>query len=155
MPDSSKFNTRNSFQLNQKSPNTLVIHCADPRFRSAFERYIKRELRTEDYILISVPGGAGSFVFRDSQSGEVKVMLEPLRLFLARPELTRVLAFNHDLCLWYGKANPGLKGQPMAERQIEDLRQLADSIHSEYSQVRVETFMAIVDGEKIRFNPNP
>ena len=145
----------NFFQLNHKLTNTLVIHCADPRFRAAFETYIKRELRTEDYILISVPGGAGSFVSRDSQSGEVKVMLEPLRLFLAKPELTRVLAFNHDLCLWYANALPQLEGQPMVERQVEDLRQFADSIHSEYSHVRVETFMAIVDGESIGFRPNP
>ena len=155
MPDSSKFNTSNSFQLNQKFPNTLVIHCADPRFRAAFETYIRRELRTEHYTLISVPGGAGSFVFRDSQSGEVKVMLEPLRLFLARPELTRVLAFNHDLCLWYANALPQLEGQPMVERQTEDLRQFADSIHSEYSHVRVETFMASVEGDRIRFKPEP
>lgn len=155
MPDSSKSNTSNSFQLNQESPNTLVIHCADPRFRSAFETYIKQDLRTEHYILISVPGGAGAFVSRDSDTGEVKVILEDIRLFLARTEMTRVLAFNHDLCLWYGNLLPGLEAQPMAQRQIADLRQLADVIHSEYSQVRVETYMAVVDGETISFKPNP
>ncbi len=144
-----------SFALNRKKSETLVIYCADPRFRSAFQEFIRIELGIGHYTLLSLAGGAGPFVLFKPESLQASQMAEQLRIFIMNNEIKEVVVLNHSDCKWYSKQMPGCELKSLTEKQIEDLRHFAIMVRSDIADVPVRAFLAVLQGEKVCFRKVP
>ncbi|MFQ5607229.1 MAG: hypothetical protein ACE5GA_04730 [Candidatus Zixiibacteriota bacterium] len=144
-----------TFALEREPSETLVIHCADPRFRPAFQEFVGKAIGIDRHTLISLAGGAGPFVLSDPESDLAKQMIDQLRLFIEGAGMKNVVALNHTDCKWYAKTFPDDNSHKITERQIADLQRFARMIHNEFAEVSVRTFLAVLDDKNVRFKRIP
>jgi hypothetical protein len=90
--------------LKTAEPRAIVIHCSDPRFQDAFQKFIEGTLGLEKgkYIPFVVAGGAGALARPDSLPKEFKFMKERLELFREHfKSIDRIILINHEDCAYY------------------------------------------------------
>ena len=149
--DSLELASERSFALNRKKSETLVIYCADPRFRSAFQEFIRIELGIGHHTLLSLAGGAGPFVLFKPESLQASQMAEQLRIFIMNNEIKEVVVLNHSDCKWYAKLLPDDDSNRIIDIQIADLQRFAGRVRSDIADVPVRAFLAVLQGEKVCF----
>jgi carbonic anhydrase len=143
--------TEKSFTLNSEAPETLVIYCADPRFRSAFEEFVKSELGVGHHALFSLAGGVGPFVQFDPKWDQLAPLRDQLLLFLDNNDIKELIVLNHADCKWYAKQMPDQHSKSIAAKQIADLQAFARMVRSDIADVPVRTYLAVLTNENIRF----
>lgn len=144
-----------TFEINPKVSRTLVIYCADPRFRSAFQEFVRTDLGTGHYTLLSLAGGIGAFVVFAPDSVQASQMIDQLRLFLKGTDIKQVIGINHGGCKWYSKLMPDCDSSTIIERQIKDLRRFAGMVRSEVARVSVQLYLAVLENDKVCFKRVP
>ncbi len=143
------------FQVNQAPVETLVIQCADPRYRLAFQEFIDKELGIDHHALISLAGGVGPFVLFNPDSDLARQMIDQLRLFIEGAGIKEIALLNHTDCRWYAKALPQQTIQKISERQIADIQRFDRMIQKEFSEVKVRAFLAVPTEKGVRFKKVP
>ena len=153
--DSLEFASEESFVLNRETSETLVIYCADPRFRLAFQEFIGKELGIGHHTLLSLAGGVGPFVLFKPESVQAVQMVDQLRLFISNSGIKQVLVLSHSDCKWYAKLMPDRDSKKVADRQIADLQHFARMVRFEIAEVPVHTYLAVLEKENVRFRKVP
>jgi hypothetical protein len=88
----------------QAHPEAVVVYCGDPRFQTAFEPFIERELglRKGHFIPLVVGGGAGVLANPERLPKEFKFMKDRFELIHKYfPSIKRVVLINHEDCIYY------------------------------------------------------
>jgi hypothetical protein len=101
-------------------PQAIVLCCSDPRFQTAFERFLREDLHLEkgQYIPIVVGGGAGVLAHPERLPKEFKFVRERLvhyRLSVF-PTARRLILINHQGCRYY----QGLKERALGYRVMQE-----------------------------------
>jgi hypothetical protein len=88
----------------EAKPETVVVHCNDPRFQNAFEQFIEKELGLAkgQYMSLVAGGGPGALAHPERLPKDFKFMKDRLELIRENfPTVRRVVLINHDDCRYY------------------------------------------------------
>jgi len=159
-PDNSIINSlelasQKTFALEGTDSETLVIYCADPRFRTAFQDFIRKDLGINQHTLLSVAGGAGPFVLFEPKVAEASQLIDQLRIFVLNNVIKKVIVLSHTDCKWYAKQLPDCSLAEVTKKTVEDLRRFVRLIQSEIADLPVEPYLADIEDDKIRFRKVP
>ena len=142
---------RKVYKLDRTPAEALVIHCADPRFQTAFRRFVTEELQLKNYAPLVIGGAIHPFGAQEFFPKNLKVIWGQIKFFINEANIKRVIIINHDDCLWYktmanfyAKLKTPLKGKL-------DLAPTAKSLMQDFAGVRVDTYWAALDGDEISF----
>lgn len=121
--------------LHEPKPTAIVVYCSDPRFQTAFDDFIAKELHLEkgQYVPFVVGGGAGVLANPEKLPKEFKFIKDRLELFRQQyPSIKRVVLINHEDCAYYGMLREkivnflGSFGKNINEKSREDMVLIAD-----------------------------
>ncbi len=88
----------------QARPEAIVVYCSDPRFQTAFDPFIEKELglRKGQFIPLVIGGGAGVLANPERLPKEFKFMKDRFELFRHHfTSIKRVVLINHEDCAYY------------------------------------------------------
>ncbi len=144
---------RPMYQLEHAPPQALVIHCGDPRFQTAFRRFITEELGIKHYALVVLGGGVHAFGAQTFMPKNFKILWEQVKFFVKEQGVKRVIIINHEDCGWYHK----LRGfHPTVDLPLKgrlDLRQAAVTLLKDFAGIEVESYWAAIENDHIFFSP--
>jgi len=150
-PDVIQPDGRISYRMDTTPSEALVIHCGDPRFQTAFRRFINEELGIRNYTPVIVGGGVHAFGVQSFLPKNFKILWEQVKFFVREGRLTQIVIINHDDCKWYEKMQGYHPGIRLPLKGKLDLESAARTILSDFAHVRVRTFWAGLDGSRITF----
>ncbi|MFA6098282.1 MAG: hypothetical protein WCV50_01435 [Patescibacteria group bacterium] len=139
------------FQLDDTPSEALAVYCGDPRFRKAFESFIKEVLGINNYTRIGKAGGVHAFGGDPSSWDQLRELKEEIRFFIMEGGLKRVILFGHDDCQWYKLHQSGCQTNSFAEKGKVDLQIAAAAIREENRGVSVCCYYASLNGNEITF----
>src|ERR1044071_8007132 len=97
--------TRLTYQaLPDARPEAIVVCCSDPRFQTAFDEFIQKELDLAkgQFMPLIIGGGAGVLGHPEQLPKEFKFLKERFELYReVFPSLRRVVLINHEDCRYY------------------------------------------------------
>ncbi len=118
------------------TPTTLVVHCSDPRFLAAFNRFLPKEIDSfRQVVPIVVPGGPAPLA--NPMMAREKQVLEGQIIFFLKhfPSIKLVALINHEDCGFYKQiSNP--TGRENRER--EDAPIAAQAVAGRIASERIE-----------------
>jgi hypothetical protein len=85
-------------------PEAIVVYCSDPRFQTAFDQFIQKELGLAkgQFMPLIIGGGAGVLGHPQQLPKEFKFLKERFELYRdVFPSLRRVVLINHEDCRYY------------------------------------------------------
>ncbi len=147
--------SKKTLALNLEASRRLVIYCADPRFRAAFQEFVSTDLGISQHTLLSLAGGVGPFVLFAPDSLQAGQMIDQLRLFLTGKEIKQVIGINHSGCKWYSRLMPDCDSREIIDRQMADLRRFAGVVRSESVDVSIQVYLAALEDDKVCFKRVP
>jgi hypothetical protein len=140
------------YPVNKQQAEAIVVHCADPRFQSAFREFVNKELDITSYIPLVVGGGIHSFGVEKLMPKNFKIVWEQIKFFVKEAKVRKVIIINHEDCLWYKT----MKGYyPTIELPVKgklDLKTAAQRILKDFTGVEVRSFWAGLKDEEITFS---
>jgi len=145
MPDEAY---RTKFEL-RAVPDTLVIHCSDPKYQAHFQEFLRDHLGLESYELIAVPGGPQFLTLADYLPKFSWVGWRWVKFLVDVASPTRVVLITHEGCRWY--ADPRFAHLSTDTRGQEDLAQVSREIRSRFPALRVDAFVARLDEGHVVF----
>jgi hypothetical protein len=129
-----------------RSP-TLVIACADGRWRDHIEDFAAHALKIDAaYDLVMVPGGAEPLALADLIPKDFNFLRRRLEMLVRSHGTRRVVLIAHENCGWYRERKIGPFTVDVKARQLADLRQARMRIQEWFGGVSVETYFARVEG---------
>ena len=143
--------TTRRFRLERGRSETLVIHCSDPRFQTAFRQFIAEVLRIENYAPIAVGGGVHALCARSTMPENYMSLWSQIEFFIVEGKFTQIIIINHEDCRWYKEmAQHDTKIQPQ-DKGILDLQTAASIIRNSFPDVSVRAFWAGLDDDTVSF----
>jgi hypothetical protein len=135
--------------IDAASADTLVVHCSDPRFRDAFQGFVRQGLGIGNPMMVVVPGGIHDLVTQGREDAAAH-LTDQLGFMLQLTKARRLILFDHDDCRWQKRwAGPWQKrwaGDPDGA-----LKKAAGELGRLNSGVEISTYRAQIDGAEIRF----
>jgi hypothetical protein len=141
---------RTRFEL-RKRPDTLAIHCSDPRYQAHFQEFLHEHLGLDSYELIAVPGGPQCLTLTDYLPKFAWVGWRWVRFLVEVANPSRVVLITHEGCRWYGDGRFAVVGSGDRAHQLRDLAQVRAELHGRFTNVSVEAYLASLDGEHVVF----
>jgi hypothetical protein len=142
---------RTRFEVRQM-PDTLVIHCSDPRYQAHFQEFLHEHLGLESYELIAIPGGAqcltlAEYLPKFSWAGWrwVKFLMD-----VAKP--VRVVLIAHEGCRWYADNRFAGVGPGDRDHTIRDLQRVSGEVVERFGRIRVDSFAARLEDGHVVFD---
>jgi len=142
------------YELTIGTPDALCIHCADPRFQTAFRRFIREELGVKMPMVIALPGVTSHFGMSAALPKNWAAMKNHIRTMTERHDVTRVILINHDDCKGYAKVASHFGGlAKLGNAQRKHIHGLAEFIRKEFLPgAQFELYQArIVNGVEVEF----
>lgn len=131
---------------------TLVVYCADGRFRPQTHEFLTQHLKLDRPVTITVPGGIGIFLPLVGLAHKLtKGWLDAFS-----EQITRIVVVAHEDCAAY-RAEHGILekvvtrivGRPLGSVQREHLGRALAQLRVWYPHASAETYFAsVVDGEE-------
>jgi len=130
-------NTELNYEITTETPQAIVIYCSDPRFQSAFEKFVEEGLsfKKGTYIPMVIAGGIVSLSEPLQLPKEFKFVKERIEYFLDHIKTIKlVVLINHEDCQYYNVAKDKLKNlflrgfKDIIERQKVDLIKVAKAV---------------------------
>jgi hypothetical protein len=140
-----------SAPFDARKGDTLVIYCADGRFRAQTHEFLTQHLKLDRPVTITVPGGIS--IFMPIVGFAHKVVKKWLDSFSEHAK--RVIVIAHEDCAAY-QAEHGIleavvtriTGSPVKDLQRKHLAGALSMLRVWYPHTKVEAYYAeIVDGE--------
>ena len=141
------------YPLSEGTPDALCIHCADPRFQTAFRRFIHEELNVQMPMVIALPGVTSHFGMSSALPKNWAAMKSHIRTMTERHAVARVILINHDDCRGYAKIADHFGGlAKIGAAQRQHLHGLADFVREEYlPHANFELYQAHIVGKEVEF----
>jgi len=135
----------------REQPDTLVIHCSDPKYQAHFQEFLHKHLGLDSYELIAVPGGPQFLTLVDylpkfSWAGWrwVKFLVD-----VAKP--ARAVLIAHENCRWYRDMRFGLGPEEQRTRPWRDLGKVRQGFQERFPGIAVECYHARLEGPHVVF----
>jgi hypothetical protein len=129
-----------------RSP-TLVIACADGRWRDHIEDFAANALKIDAaYDLLMVPGGAEPLALADLIPKDFNFLRRRLDMLVRSHGIRRIIIIAHENCGWYRERKIGPLTLDLKARQLADLRQARARMEEWFGDAAIETYYARVDG---------
>jgi len=133
-----------------RSP-TLVIACADGRWRDHIEDFAANGLKTGPaYDLLMIPGGVEPLALADLIPKDFNFLRRRLDMLVRSHGIRRIVLIAHENCGWYRERKLGPVTVDLKTRQLADLRRARTLIHDWFGEASIETYFARVDGSPPR-----
>ena len=139
------------YKLDKAAPRALVIHCADPRFQTAFRHFVTEELGFNNYTPLVLGGGPHSFGIADSRPESSDALLEQVRVFLDLQKVKHLVIINHENCLWYEQHKHLHPTIPPREKALSDLRAASAKLREDFPEIDIRAYWAALDGDSVHF----
>ena len=121
------------YPLIEGVPDALCIHCADPRFQTAFRQFIREELGIKMPMVIALPGVTSHFGIQNVVPKNWYSMRKHIETMTERHKVARLVLINHDDCKGYAKIVQYLSGfVSVSDAQRKHLKGLAEFVHKTY-----------------------
>jgi hypothetical protein len=133
--------------IDAANADTLVIHCADPRFRAAFQEFIHQQLEIENPILIVIPGGIHDLVATGREDA-AQHLGDQLEFMLRITKAQRVVLIDHDDCQWYKR----LTADDEAGDPDDAMKSAAEELGRSKPGITVSCFRARLEDGSIAFD---
>ncbi len=146
--------------LPEARPQAIVVYCSDPRFQTAFEQFIEKDLGLAkgQFIPLVIAGGAGVLAHPESLPKEFKFMRDRFELFRRNHDsVRRIVLINHEDCAYYKSLAGRISGflgrqeESVTHRSREDMALIARIFDRLLSHLgfEVELYYAhFVDGDQ-------
>jgi Putative carbonic anhydrase len=129
----------------------LALYCSDGRWGEAFDEFCHRHLLIPRYDRWAVPGGPAWLVPSCDSADFTRAAREQLDFLVRVHELERVVLITHYGCALYGKRLQ--KGpRECLPVQMADVRAAASILRRWYSGMRVESYLAMRNGNLLTFH---
>jgi hypothetical protein len=130
-----------------KRPDTVIISCVDGRWRSQIQdftvNYLKADLHAD---FLAVPGGIEPLTLFDLVPKDFNFFRRRLESLIEAHGTKRIVAIAHQDCAWYKqRLFPGRVD--LRERQMTDLRRVAERLREAFPGLTVETYFARLEGK--------
>ena len=79
------------YKIDKAPSETLVIHCADPRFQIPFRRFLTEELRLENYTPIVIGGGIHALSSQSFLPKNYKILWEQVKFYVKEGKIRRII----------------------------------------------------------------
>jgi len=141
------------YPLSEGTPDALCIHCADPRFQTAFRRFIREELGVQMPMVIALPGVTSHFGMSALLPKGWYSMKSYIKTMTERHDVARVILINHDDCKGYAKIAGHFGGlAKVSDAQRKHLRGLAEFVRKEFLPgASFELYQAHIVGKEVEF----
>ncbi len=155
MPDL-VYKTQTAFT--EHASTTLVLTCSSnafyPYVREFLEKFLQLPEGTYDYL--SVPGGPQFLMLTEYLPKFAWAGQRWVKFLVEKHRLKKIILITHEDCAWYNDERLiptflqklGIGGSSasqtstLKERQIEDLRGMAQSIHELISPIHIDAYYA-------------
>jgi hypothetical protein len=148
-----------TYPLNSQPPEAIAVYCSDPRFKDATERFIREELKLQNFAAVVVPGSIGHLMFQFIKPKSFKFLKEQLELLAQNnPNVKRIVLINHEDCKWYHEVGATLHhilaSEKLADVQKSDLKAVIRILHDILKpKVDIEVYFAALQPDKtIKFD---
>jgi hypothetical protein len=138
-------------QWNPERIGALALYCSDGRWGEAFDEFCHQHLRIPRYDRWAVPGGPAWLVPNDNDPGFSQSARLHLDFLVLAHELERIVLITHYGCAYYGHRLQQTPDQCLTS-QIEDVRAAAETLHTWYPEIRVDSFLAMRRGNCLSFH---
>ena len=121
-------------------PNTAIISCVDGRWFRHFEDFARAHLKAgsrTDYL--AVPGGIEPMTLFDLVPKDFNFFRRRLEALIEAHGTRRIVAIAHQDCAWYMGSNLFRFMVDLLERQVNDLRRVAERLREAFPEMAVET----------------
>lgn len=139
------------YQAELRQPEAIVVHCGDPRFQTAFRRFVTEELGIPVYIPVVLGGGVHALGAQTFLPKNFKVLWQQIKFMRDQFNITDIVLINHDDCRWYQRMSGLLTPHRAAAKGRVDLPMAAKLLLQDFAGVRVRSYWAALDGDKIFF----
>lgn len=139
------------YKLDTGPSQALVIHCGDPRFQTAFRRFITEELGIKRYTPVIIGGGVHSFGSQSLLPKNFKILWQQVKFFIKEGGARQVIVINHEDCTWYEKMRGYHANIDLPLKGKLDLREAASTIVRDFAGVQVRSFWAGIQGDSVYF----
>ena len=136
-------------------PDTAIICCVDGRWFHHFAEFARVHLgagsRTD---FMAVPGGIEPMTLSELVPKDFNFFRRRIEGLVEAHGTRRIVAIAHQDCAWYRARRLGPPGADLKDRQIADLRRVANTLREMFPAVLVETYFAGLTGtspEKVVF----
>jgi len=142
---------------NEVRPDTVIISCVDGRWRAQIQdftvNYLKADLHAD---FLAVPGGIEPLTLIDLVPKDFNFFRRRLESLIALHGTKRIVAIAHQDCSWYKERKFLAFKVDLRERQIADLRRVAERLKDAFPDVKIEIYFARLEGkdpERVVFEP--
>jgi len=143
-------------KLGPETTDALVICCSDRRYRRPTEHFVFKHLGLGNYDLIAVPGGVYMLSFPAILPKQLKLSMNMVKFLMQAHLPPRIVLIAHEQCGRYQEGFASWLRRPgfsLAEKQLHDLRVVAESLRAAFPGVPVGAFYAHQDtGETVAFS---
>ena len=141
---------RSSIPYNPERIGAAAIYCSDGRYNEQFDEFLHRHLGLPRYDRVVVPGGAACLAGHISAWRDEEAVAEQLRFLIESHALERVVLIAHQGCGFYLKRLHTGEAS-LREKQAEDLTRAAERIAALSRGVRVDGYIAGIEGGMVTF----
>lgn len=139
------------YPLDQQPAESMVIHCADPRFQVPIRRFVTESLGVKNYLPIIRGGGVHALGAKGYAPREFETLWHQVTFMLDLFKLPEVIIFGHEDCRWYQNHAEHYHGVAPGTKCRTDLPMVAAMLHEAYPAMTIRLFWAGIDGENVRF----
>jgi len=150
-PEVLEFGKR-TYKLDHTPPEALVIHCSDPRFQTAFRRFVTEELGLRNYAPLVIGGSVHAFGSQQFLPKNFKVLWEQIKFFIKEAGIKQVIIINHDDCKWYQAMSSFYSRIKLPLKGKADLATAVKTLLADFAGIQVRSFWAGLDGDTVTFS---
>ena len=139
------------YEMDSDEFDTMVVYCADPRFQTAFKKFVTEELRINNYAPIVMGGGIHPFGSQKAQSINFESLWDQISFFIKAAKLKQLILINHEDCKWYNRLIDLYPDADLPVKEKEDLITTMDRVHQDFPDIKIRTFWAGLTNDKIYY----
>jgi hypothetical protein len=128
----------------------LALYCSDGRWGDAFDEFCHRHLLIPRYDRWAVPGGPAWLAPVAGEDDLGRAAREQLDFLMEVHQLERIVLIAHFGCAFYGR-RVGQGPRECLPAQRADLRAASAVLRRRYRGVRVESYLAMLEGNSLVF----
>ncbi len=139
---------RKSYKAVSVVPETIVVHCLDPRFKLAHDLFIREELGMGefDFLAIQIAGGAGVLARQTEMTNCFWSATGQLDCFTKHFDIKRIVLIAHQDCKRYEQLKRSGRAGNDTERQ--DLIKALEIVSRAYRTKVYAYYASFSDNEK-------
>lgn len=132
-------------------PDSLVIHCSDPRYQPHFHEFLSKYTGLREYALMALPGGPHCLALEDQAPELAGCGWQWMRFLAELMRPRRVILIAHDDCRWYQQPQFAALGDAGREHLAGDLRHVRTLLNQRVADTEVEIYYARRDYSNVTF----